>query len=480
MAKILDDYSLLWRKMTKKMQGKPFAVQTLQRRSMNSAIAILDNLKGIEFSKLSMSLYFYCQDVKMGQFTRLYEAEIELAGANPEKFFLTLHSFYNEVSNKIKKENLYQDFFEFYYRCVRVRQQNENHHIEDNVIVAYLNLLTQNIEYLRPQKFDFSLCVCGLSTKGEILTTKDLYPNIDQPSYELRAKAERGEVCDYDDIFNTYSKYGYNIKSIEDLHLVTNIDKIQTTTIDAILPFINEYTFDIIPQTPFTSFVLILDVIKTEVNLEEIKNKLTKRKRTLSTNGAEVHFKNSPFIQDLLLKEILFDNRIFMLYRLTTREGDLCGYYDTKDKFFYSILNEYKDDPNIIRYLSTLVLYCYASFTLNDAYRLADFQKNFTIKECPFVVAEGYLKGGKLKNVYNPSNEDDEGEHTGKARIGNEDYEKNTRAIQGFIRRLPIGQKASQEAIEYAEHLGYSLEINETFVRPFIKQVFKLKAKDED
>lgn len=478
MAKILDDYSPFWRKMMKKIQGKPQAVQTLQRRSMNSAIAILDNIKGIDFSKLSMSLYFYCQDVQMAQFTHLYESQIELAGANPEKFFVNLHSFYNEVSNKIKKNNLYQDFFEFYYRCVRIRQQNENKNIEDKVLIAYLNLLTQNIEYLRPNKFDFSSCVCGLSTKGEVLITKDLFPTIDQPSYELREKAEKGEVYDTNDIFKTYAKYGYDIKTIEDLHVVTNIDKIQTTTIDALLPFINEYTFDIIPQTPFSAYVLTLDVINTTIDLPTLKEKLTKRKRTLSTNGVEVHFRNSPFIQDLLLKEILFDNRIFMLYRLTTKEGDLCGYYDTKGQFLYSILNEYQDDPNLVKKLASLILYCYASFTLNDIYQLADFKKFFTIKDCPFIYAEGFLKGGKLNNVYKSSDEDEE--HTGTARIGSDDYEKDTRAIQGFIRRLPNGQKASMEAIEYAEALGYSLESNETFVRPFIKQVFKLKIKNEE
>ena len=37
---------------------------------------------------------------------------------------------------------------------------------------------------------------------------------------------------------------------------------------------------------------------------------------------------------------------------------------------------------------------------------------------------------------------------------------------------------ASQEARELAESLGYDLEANETYVRPFIKQVFRLKEKD--
>lgn len=55
--------------------------------------------------------------------------------------------------------------------------------------------------------------------------------------------------------------------------------------------------------------------------------------------------------------------------------------------------------------------------------------------------------------------------------------EAEIRPIQGYIRKLPAGQKASTEAVEYALKLGYELESNETFVRPFMKQVFRLKER---
>ena len=56
-------------------------------------------------------------------------------------------------------------------------------------------------------------------------------------------------------------------------------------------------------------------------------------------------------------------------------------------------------------------------------------------------------------------------------------YEAEIRPIQDFIRRLPAGQKASPDAVEYALKLGYELDSNETFVRPFMKQVFHLREK---
>ena len=57
------------------------------------------------------------------------------------------------------------------------------------------------------------------------------------------------------------------------------------------------------------------------------------------------------------------------------------------------------------------------------------------------------------------------------------EYETAETSIQGYIRKLPAGQKASQEAKELAESLGYDLEPNETYVRPFIRQVFRMKER---
>lgn len=59
------------------------------------------------------------------------------------------------------------------------------------------------------------------------------------------------------------------------------------------------------------------------------------------------------------------------------------------------------------------------------------------------------------------------------------DYEAAEASIQGYIQKLPTGQKASEEARTLAESLGYDLEPNETYVRHFIRQVFRLKERTE-
>ena len=110
-------------------------------------------------------------------------------------------------------------------------------------------------------------------------------------------------------------------------------------------------------------------------------------------------------------------------------------------------------------------------------YQLSKIDDYFTLERDYKLAPTGYLQGGKLKNTYSPN--EDSGFRAGTARIGNDDCEREERAVQGYIRKLPKNQTASAEARAFAESLGYELNTDETYVRPFIKQVFRLRDKDE-
>ena len=68
-----------WSKLERKLKDKPETIKILRKRSMNSAISVLDNIRGLDFSEISTSLYFTTQDLKMQEFTKLYDAQVELA-----------------------------------------------------------------------------------------------------------------------------------------------------------------------------------------------------------------------------------------------------------------------------------------------------------------------------------------------------------------------------------------------------------------
>ena len=470
MADIRKMSDTWWRRVTKKANGKPLPLIILQTRTLSTAVEILEWIQDMPFKKLSMSLYFYCQDVGMKEFTRAYETQLELAGANPEKFAMGLHRFYNEMAHKIQKENQYDLFFEFYYRCVRLRIRNEDEKIDATVSTAYQNLLIQQLEYLRPNKFDFRTFVAGRKTTGEILVREDPFPTFDLPIYELRSAFEQGKKFENaeEHLYEMYRKAGYEIYNADDQMRIVAQDKIHTTTCCTLLPFINEYTFDILPQTIYNVNSDIIHEILTWVDLDTIKADLKHRKRTLPTNGVRITFSGTEIISEILFKEILWDNSFYMLYRISTSNGDLSGVFETRDSFFYSIFQTSVGHEYLTAGVESLVLFCYATQVLGGEYNLEKINRFISVQGCDRLTATGYGQGGRLRNVYDGVQPKREG-----------DYVAGETSIQGYIRKLPAGQKASQEAKELAESLGYDLESNETYVRPFIRQVFRLKERTE-
>lgn len=471
MTELREQSEIWWRRVVRKSKGKPLTATILQTRTLSTAIEILDWIHDIPFEKLSMSLYFYCQDVGMAQFTRAYEAQLELAGANPEKFAMGLHKFFNEMSIRILKEDLFDEYFEFYYRCVKLRIRNENEQISDTVTTAYQNLLIQQLEYLRPSKFDLRTFIAGRSTTGELLIRDDLFPTFDIPIFETRLALEEGRKLNNPEeyLYERYRRAGYQIFSAEDQQIIIAEDKIHTTTCTTMLPFINEYTFDMLPQQHYNANSDIIHRIHAQISTDVLKEALTKRKRTLPTNGAKVVFSNCAPFHSVLFKELLYDNSIYMLFRLSTVNGDLCGIYETKDRFFYSIFQSSVGHNYLGEAFAALILFCYASQVIGGYYQAENIRDFITIDGCPQIIASGYAQGGKLRNVY----------RTEQTHIREGNYEASEATVQGYIRRLPAGQRASQEAQELAMSLGYDLESNETYVRPFTKQVFRLKEKSK-
>lgn len=450
------------RKLDKKIRSQPQPLQILQRRTISTAHSVVEGIENIPFEKLSMNLYFYCQDAQMNKFTRQYESMVELASIDPEKFAFSLHKFYNELSIRIKKEDLYDEFFELYYHCMRKSMQPSGQ-LDQAVLEAYTNLVIQQVEYLRPDKFDFTQRLCGRKTTGELLTIRDTLPQFDLPSYEYRLLAEKGINPD---LIELYRKHGMRVNDLADIEALAQIDRFAGSMCTTLMPMINEYTYDILSEDTFHAREYPLGLMMSTIGTDELEEALTHRKKTLPSNGAVFEFETNPFLKRLLLKEILYNDSVYMLFRLdTVEDGTISGLYDTRGKFLYNPveLGASQRVERAAEAVSVTVLYCYAS-AVTDTYDLEKLGEAVKMRG-RWVKAHCYLKGGKQQNVYDHSSRDMSG------------YEAEIRPIQGYIRKLPAGQKASADATEYALKLGYELESNETFVRPFMKQVFKLRER---
>lgn len=461
------------KRMEKKMQGKPLAVRIIMSRTFSSAFMILGNIMDIPFENLIFDIYSFCKDPQFVEIIKMFDAELELAGADPEKFIFHLNSFYNDVSNKIKKENKYHEFAEFIGMVVRLQQENKKG-LGREVIDAYLCIVLQTLEYLREDKFDLSTCAYGVSLDGNLLMGPYPLAFSDLPVIEYKEAIRNGKKFkNFDDqqqfMLNLYKKRGININGMDDLIRLNQTQKIHSVTTIALFPFINEFTFDIVPLQFYNSYEAPLsNLLCPDFDIESMKTSLCHRNRTLPSNGTVFEITDlSGELSGALLKEIVYHDTVYMLYRLDTDKGSLSGYYDTKDMFLFSVTEDARPLTSFNN-LSALILSMYATQVLND-FSIDEINKMF-LQNGFFLVFRAFGKGGVLENKYHPSEKPQN-----KTSRNPDAYNKEDRYINVIIRKLPAGKQASEEAKQLAVQYGYELEPGQTFVRPFIRQVFVKK-----
>lgn len=89
------------KKFTKKYESKPLPIQLIAARSFNTAVGVLCTLKDIPFHEIANSIFLFCKDSEFRNIAKQFEAQIELAGANEEKFIMEIHVFFNYITSKI-------------------------------------------------------------------------------------------------------------------------------------------------------------------------------------------------------------------------------------------------------------------------------------------------------------------------------------------------------------------------------------------
>ena len=462
-----------YKRMQKRIAGKPPPTQIIMERTFNTACLVLKAVHSMPFSQLTRGLFFLCKALPSKDLAHEFEAQLELAGANPERFVFGLHPFYNDFIAKIRRENRFSELFGFIGSVVRICIENPSL-VDACVMDAYMNLLLQVTEYLRPNKLNLESFVYGISTDGELLTGPVPHAFSDVPGIQLR-RMETLRCSQAASILNMYGRQEPQIQSLSSIMRLTEVLRMHTNMTAAMLPFINEFTWDIVPAKVYGSNIApLMELAHQPFDFDALSHSLTRRKRTLPSNG--VTFKvDDPTgeLQALLLKEMMYEGRIHLLYRIDFQTGSLSGYYDTSDKFFYSALKK-ATGQEFAQKLEGLVLTAYASQVLSpdnspDIY-------SFFLQNGQSLRISPYARGGRLRDAYHGSLEP-ERRHEFK-RQG--EYRREDRSINGFIRRLPAGQTASPAAVAMAAKYGYDLAPNETYVRPFVRaSVLKIPISKE-
>ena len=472
MFDIMEWYTKHAKKLDKKYYAKGESIYVLHRRTLQTAKSIIDLINDIPADDLFLELYMLVKDKEFGSFVGRYQYVLEIAKEKPDTFAEQLYEFYLKMASDIKKNNYYQGFFEFmsYFQNEDMRAMDAKRQL---VYRAYVNLLMNQTEFLRRNKFELNKMVAGVTTKGELIEVDDICPSLDFCVHEIEHIAlMTPDKLTPDTMLKVYAKRGYKVNSWEDTEILRVTQQLHTNVVAYLTPYINEFTIDIIPQSSFSPVLgeYLKDVPVLVKNSDAFKETLCHRRKTLSANGLKIHFENSTFTKDVLLKEIYHNGAIVCLYRIETTQGETAGFYNTQTKQFVSMFTHTEEQTTLLgNYIENTILWCYAAFVGSDTSILPTAECYNEYLNDPNAEITFTSIGGKLRV---PT----ETKHI-RTIAGDDRYETEVKHISGYIRKLPDGQKASERAVTLAQSLGYDLADNETYVQPFERSSWIINKK---
>ncbi len=488
-------YAEIW---DKKYRDKGQAIWAFQRRTLSSACVITVKVKDLDFG--AASTYMFHLANKSGECRPIIEAvnsQIEYAMVNPDKFIKGLHKFFQELTKPIKRDKKYALYFK---SLAYVQECAHNGLIIDGKVehnkaieLAAVDMLLQGTEYLKKQDFDITNIVVGISTEDEPIIIRDLYPLVDIPGYYFEALL-LGRGYDKNDrkipmekrmemLPIYYERFGY--KGITDADLsrqLTTASQLYNNTVLSMATIMNEYLVDMLPANPLVQNTPYQaqwwPELRTVMHSTEFyKDALHHRRRTLPTNGAVIQLSFHQMVREVKLKETCRDNEIICVYKIVTAAGDLSGYYNTNTEWFYSMLDD-SNNMKVMGQIQNLVLWLYTALVcdLPDVLPTdASFRRFFDTYEGAPTDVRFLALGGKPRNYLKKDAEDD-----GELRVFDKSkYDASSKNINGFIRKLPVGHKASERSVRIAESYGFELHEDETFVTPFVRRQWLRKKTDE-
>ena len=349
----------------KKSEAKPAPVRLIMERTFHTAVWVLETIEGVDTNELNSATNLFISNLKNREFATIYGTQLEIAWTNVDKFIFGLHSFYNNLARKVKKEHKEQSIADFISEIMRY-QVNDSKSVYNKTVTAYINMILQTLEYLRPDKFDLEKSVYGIDDDGKFLLGPCPFPYSDVPMIRLnqmmlkkQGVLSRDEVSAY--LMKEYQKQGIEVSSIAEFSKFECTQRIHVTTIASMISLISADTYDMLPEKSYGAEDDPIRDLFVPVKVAPLCEILKRKQGRIPRSGIAFVFDDrDELLERLVLKEIVRDGKAYILYRLCTVFGDLSGYYDFEDYYFYSVYGEAEDKHNY-EMVRGLVLSLYAS-----------------------------------------------------------------------------------------------------------------------
>ncbi len=270
-------------------------------------------------------------------------------------------------------------------------------------------------------------------------------------------------------LYKLYKPYGYEIHTLSDIERLESLVKTYDNNTFALVPYINERTMEIVIEQEYQHLMFNFPRQWKETNF--YKEKLRNRNYMLPVTGVVAEYVNAGDIQKILFMELIYDDEIVLLYRIKTLgNGELSGYFQTKNQTFYSIYEGTTHSEWHYK-LENFILENYMIMTCE--YDI-DRKKNYAIQQVEVLDNTFHYPYQPLVKYTYKSRQLKKGSEREKIqRYIKEKYQEEICNRSGYIRKLPKNQKASDEARQYAAELGLSLPEGKTFVRAHEFHVYR-------
>jgi len=340
--------------------------------------------------------------------------------------------------NKLQRELLY--FFCYLYKDNLFTKENEN----NPAIDCYISLIMEQLKFL----CGVNQTIVGIDSKNEFIFAQEPYLNIEIPIFNFKKHKDVKRLT------ADYKSYGYVVRSTEDVTaLFSNYNAISNNLYQCAF-LVDEHNKDMVAKNHHPINIAI-DIPACE-NSDKISSYLTKRKRFIKNGRIKVEL-DAGDIKEVELNEVFVDNELYLYFKVKTKENnDFNGFVELSNLQFNSFFSELLPETN--KLLRDLIFEIYALITtdiLKGETRHDDFKMVFKYKENilkPNTTTKNSLSHRNLK-----------------------DYQEELIDIDYFIRKLPDGAVASDEAKSLAKKYGFELSDDETFVRKFKKTIYKKK-----
>lgn len=415
-----------------------------KQRTYSTSIVILDKLRPFTEEDIIKTVYVTSTDPFIHKLINRIEYVLLDAKVNPTRFVDTLHISLTTIAMEIIQNKKVLEFMGLVHKMYEklVTERFEDTRISD----AYYDILIQLSTYFHPH----TEIMVGLDG-DTILTMPELYPDTDKIAYENKIKSEFNNWSPYQmerNLIADFNKKGYKVDSIQDIEIMFLEERIVGNITFMLSPFINSLDDKLLQQPFINADIGTLTFPKRRTLTSELMIILENRKRLLPNKGITLAETEECSINGLYIREKYMFDSLYLLYRVTFDGKNAIGFYNTKTKFFYSVFLDAKSEKQMKIYhkkLENYVLQRYAVLTTEVESDLQLFEKEESENTTPRI----------------------------KRRLNRNNLTKVQTEVEAYIRKLPVGASASDESIELAQKYGISLDKDETFVKPFVKNVRK-------